>query len=58
MVALFSWQGMKSAVKAFTTSCQVFQQAKPERVLRPGILQPLPIPFVPWEMAMMDFIDG
>jgi hypothetical protein len=58
MVALFSWPGMKTAVKTFTASCQICQQAKPERVLPPGLLQPLPIPFVPWEMATMDFIDG
>jgi hypothetical protein len=58
MVALFSCPGMKSTVKAFTASCQVCQQAKPECVLPPGLLQPLPIPFVPWEMATMDFIDG
>jgi hypothetical protein len=49
---------MKSAVKDFVRHCRVCQQAKPERVLAPGLLQPLPIPSGPWEMATMDFIDG
>jgi hypothetical protein len=42
MVALFSWPGMKTAVKTFTASCQICQQAKPERVLRWTLLMDCP----------------
>lgn len=49
---------MKSAVKEYIRTCHTYQRAKPERVLAPGLLQPLPIPSEPWEMATMDFIDG
>jgi hypothetical protein len=49
---------MKIAVKQFVQCYRVCQQAKPERILPPGKLQPLPIPSAPWEMATMDFITG
>lgn len=58
LASLFKWTGMKMAVKEFVQSCRVCQQAKPERNLPPGLLQPLPIPSGPWDMATMDFIDG
>jgi len=58
LVSLFKWKGMKSAVKEYVRTCHTCQRAKPERVLSPGLLQPLPIPSEPWEMATMDFIDG
>jgi hypothetical protein len=58
VVSLFKWIGMKSVVREFVRHCHTCQQAKPERVLSLGLLQPLPIPSGPWEMATMDFIDG
>lgn len=56
--SLFKWSGMKQMVKAYVQCCQVCQQAKPERIHPPGLLQPLPIPSEPWEVATMDFLDG
>jgi hypothetical protein len=44
MKQLFAWKGMKTATLAFVQSCQVCQQAKPNRVKYPGLLAPLPIP--------------
>ena len=38
--------------------CYICQKAKPERLPPAGLLQPLPIPSDPWEVASMDFIDG
>lgn len=58
IIALFKWAGMKQAIRTFVKHCHVCQQAKPERTLPAGLLQPLPIPTEPWEMASMDFIDG
>ncbi|WVZ80006.1 LOW QUALITY PROTEIN: hypothetical protein U9M48_027524 [Paspalum notatum var. saurae] len=55
---LFAWRGMKSAVKSFVQSCQVCQQAKPDRSRSPGLLQPLPVPATVWEIISMDFIEG
>jgi hypothetical protein len=58
LVSLFKWTGMKAAIREYVRACRICQQAKPERVLPPGLLQPLPVPSAPWEMATMDFIDG
>ena len=49
---------MKSAVKTFVASCQICQQAKPDRSKAPGLLQPLPIPSAAWQMLTMDFVEG
>lgn len=49
---------MKTFIKDMVQHCTVCQQAKPERVAYPGLLQPLPVPSLPWEMVTMDFIEG
>jgi hypothetical protein len=54
----FFWIGMKSDVKAFVQSCSICQQAKPERVRYPGLLQPLPVPEIAWEIVSLDFVEG
>jgi hypothetical protein len=58
LVSLFKWAGMKQFVHSFVRSCHICQQDKPKRSLPVGLLQPLPVPSAPWEMASMDFIDG
>lgn len=58
IVSLFKWPQMKTAVRDYVRACHVCQKAKPERIHSPGLLQPLPIPSKPWDMATMDFIDG
>ena len=55
---LFRWACMKLVVKNYVQHCTVCQQVKLERVPYPGLLQPLPIPDLPWEMVTMDFIEG
>ena len=45
-------------VKTFVSQCITCQQAKPERSLPEGLLQALPVPSGPWDIATMDFIDG
>lgn len=55
---LFRWSSMKALVKSIVQHCLVCQQAKPKRIPYPGLLQPLPVPNLPWEMVTMDFIEG
>ena len=37
--------------------CDICQRSKPEHVAYPGLLQPLPIPEIPWASVIMDFIE-
>lgn len=55
---LFAWPEMKSMIKSFVAQCTICQQAKPERVKYPGLLQPLPIPKFAWQVVNLDFIEG
>ena len=55
---LFAWKAMKSDVKNFVACCSICQQAKPDRSKYPGLLQPLPVPTLAWQIISMDFIDG
>lgn len=48
---------MKQMIHDYVRCCRVCQQAKPERLPPAGLLQPLPVPSEPWEVASMDFID-
>lgn len=45
---------MKFFVKKWVQSCATCQQAKPERVLYPGLLKPLPVPDGVWKMVLLD----
>lgn len=58
ITSLFSWPAMKQMIREYVRCCHTCQQAKPDRLPPAGLLQPLPIPSEPWEVAMMDFIDG
>lgn len=49
---------MKSMIRSYVRDCHICQMAKPERSHPAGLLQPLPVPSEPWEVATMDFIDG
>jgi hypothetical protein len=55
---LFAWPKMKAHIKQFVQTCMICQQAKPERVKYPGLLEPLPTPAGAWEMVTMDFVEG
>lgn len=55
---LFAWSNMKSMIKQFVAHYTICQQAKPERVKYPGLLQPLPVPDYAWQVVTMDFIEG
>lgn len=55
---LFAWPKMKQHVRQYVQGCAVCQQAKPERVKYPGLLEPIPLPEGAWQVVTMDFIDG
>lgn len=42
----------------FIHKCTIFQRNKYDIVASPGLLQPLPIPALPWTYITMDFIEG
>jgi hypothetical protein len=54
----FAWDGMKTVVHEFVQACIICQQAKPERVKNPGLLQPLAIREGPWTTISLDFVEG
>ncbi|KAK4380947.1 hypothetical protein Sango_3015600 [Sesamum angolense] len=62
MVALLArryyWPRMEEDVEAYVRTCPVCQLNKVERKKEVGLLQPLPIPEVPWPSISMDFISG
>lgn len=39
-------------------SCPTCQEAKPERVKYPGLLQPLQTPSAAWQVISLDFVEG
>lgn len=49
---------MRGFIKNYVQQCLTCQQAKPERVPYPALLQPLPVPALPWEMVTKDFVEG
>jgi transposase InsO family protein len=56
--ALFAWPGMTKQIAAFVKSCPTCQQAKPERIKYPGLLQPLATPSAAWQVVSLDFVEG
>lgn len=56
--SLFAWPGLKKHVTSFVKSCPTCQQAKPERVKYPGLLQPLQTPSSAWQVISVDFVEG
>ena len=52
----FYWPNMAEYVREYVLTCPSCQMSKARRGAAPGLLQPLPIPGVPWEVVGMDFI--
>lgn len=55
---LFAWPKMKEKTRRYVQTCCICEQAKPERVKYPGLLEPLPALEGAWEVVTMHFIDG
>lgn len=49
---------MKKVVHTYVRSCLICQKAKLDRARLLGLLQPLPIPDVAWQVISMDFVEG
>lgn len=56
--SLFASPGLKKMVTTFVHICPTCQQAKPERVKYPGLLQPLLTPSAAWQVVSIDFVEG
>ena len=54
----FYWPSMSKDIHTYMEQCMVCQKVKYGREKALGLLQPLPIPNVPWESISMDFIFG
>ena len=52
----FYWKGMKTSIEKFVAACLVCQQTKYLTTKSPGLIQPLPVPQLPWTELSMDFI--
>jgi hypothetical protein len=55
---LFAWPRLRASITQYVQSCTVCQQAKPEHVKYPGMLQLLPVPAHAWQIVSLDFIEG
>ncbi|KAE8662761.1 hypothetical protein F3Y22_tig00113145pilonHSYRG00200 [Hibiscus syriacus] len=51
------WSYSRSILR-YKGKCDIYPRIKDEHVLKPGLLQPLPIPQQAWEFVTMDFIEG
>ena len=51
-----SWPGLPSDLKRYIANCVTCARAKSRRHKPYGLLQPLPVPFKPWDSISMDFI--
>jgi hypothetical protein len=56
--SLFHWPGMKGEATTYIKSCPTCQKYKTEHVPYLGLLQPIPIPDIAWQLITMDFIEA
>lgn len=49
---------MKKDAYKWVSECDICQRVKTENIYTPGLLQPLPIPELPWQDIAMDFVEG
>lgn len=49
---------MKSEVFKWVSECDDYERVKTENINPVGLLQPLPIPDLPWQDIALDFVEG
>ena len=54
----FFWPSMRKDIEKYVSECLNCQKVKFDRHKPAGLLQPLPIPNIPWESIANDFIFG
>lgn len=54
----FWWPGLRRYIRSYIAACEACQRNKTSTQKPPGLLQPLPIPNIPWDSVSMDFITG
>jgi len=54
----FYWPGLRKDLRQHIRECDTYQRIKHETCKPAGLLQPLPIPSIPWLDVSMDFIEG
>jgi len=52
----YYWPGLSADVHTYVRTCPSCQKSKPGHFKPIGLLQPLPIPRVPWEQVSLDLI--
>jgi len=55
---IFYWPHLKQMVEKFVAECPVWQLVKVQHKHPAGLLQPLPIPGIPWESISLDFTEA
>ena len=50
------WKSMASDVRKFCETCETCKRSKPDNQKPYGLLNPLPVPSLPWEAIGMDFV--
>src|SRR6201996_6517394 len=56
IASTYYWKHMSRPIKQYVNSCDICQKAKPRRMGPIGVLQPIPVPNIPFEVISMDFI--
>jgi transposase InsO family protein len=51
----YYWRGMDADVGQYIKNCYTCQRARAPRDRKPGLLQPLPVPYRPWSCISMDY---
>ncbi|XP_075080144.1 uncharacterized protein LOC142165505 [Nicotiana tabacum] len=58
VLTYFYWKSIRKDIVTFILNCTTCQRNKYDTSASPGLLQPLPIPPLPWTDITMDFIEG
>jgi transposase InsO family protein len=56
IASTYYWPKMSRDIKRYVSTCDICQKSKPRRHAPAGLLQPIPIPTLPFEVVSMDFI--